>query len=104
MHNPVVSKALEKRREGQPKWVIQQADRARKRLYRKYWRMVRKGKSTRKIVVALARELAGFIWSVLYPIAKGVPEACVQCGQIHAKNTSTDSKFLERICPQCSQA
>lgn len=63
---PVTSKALRKRREGQPAWVIQIADRAKRRLHKRYWWLVNHGKSNKLAVTAVARELVGFIWSVLY--------------------------------------
>ena len=103
MRKPVLGKVLQARRQGQPKWVIEQADKARKRLYSKYCQMERKGKNRKKIAVALARELAGFVWSILYPIAQGVERACIQCGQMLEETTNTESKFLEHLCPQCTQ-
>ena len=63
---PVTSKALRKRREGQPAWVIQIADRAKRRLHKRYWWLVNHGKSNKLAVTAVARELVGFIWAVLY--------------------------------------
>ena len=65
-HWPVTSKALRKRREGQPAWVIQIADRAKKRLHKRYWWLVGQGKLPKLAVTAVARELVGFLWSVLY--------------------------------------
>lgn len=72
-HLPTVSKALRKRREGQPPWVIEIADRAQQRLHRRYIRLLHKGKTPGKAVTAVARELVGFIWSVLYPQAQEIP-------------------------------
>jgi transposase len=60
-----VSKVLRKRREGQPQWAIDIADRAGIRLRRRYRRLVNRGKLPCKAVTAVARELAGFIWSAL---------------------------------------
>jgi len=60
-----VSNALRKRREGQPKWAIDIADRAWVRLRKRYRRLVHKGKLPCKATMAVARELAGFIWSAL---------------------------------------
>jgi transposase len=60
-----VSKVLRKRREGQPQWAIDIADRAGIRLRRRYRRLVNKGKLPCKAVTAVARELAGFIWSAM---------------------------------------
>jgi transposase len=63
---PAIGLPLRRRREGQPAWVIAIADRAQERLYRRWTRMIFKGKPTQKVVVAMARELVGYIWSVLY--------------------------------------
>ena len=65
-HLPIVSKALQKRRQGQPQWVIDIANRAQHRLHHRYLRLLHKDKAPSKAVTAVARELAGFIWSVLY--------------------------------------
>ena len=65
-HKPTVSRVLEKRREGQPEWAIRIADRAMHRLHKRYWYLVNKGKAHNVAVTAVARELVGFIWSVLY--------------------------------------
>jgi len=62
---PRVSAALRKRRAGQPKWVIEVADRAMKRLYNRYHRLVCRGKLPTKAATAVCRELAGFLWAVL---------------------------------------
>lgn len=61
----VTSKALRRRRAGQPAWAVAIAERAQRRLYRRYWGLTRKGKSPQKAVTAVARELAGFIWCIL---------------------------------------
>jgi transposase len=63
-HRPAV-KALRKRREGQPTQVIAIADRAQQRLNKRYNRMTAKGIPSQKVVVAIARELAGFIWAAM---------------------------------------
>jgi transposase len=64
-HAYTVSKALNERRDGQPQWAIDIADRAGVRLRKRYHRLVNSGKLPCKAVAAIARELAGFIWSVL---------------------------------------
>ena len=64
-HRPSVGHALRKRREGQPAWAIAIADRAHRRLYRRYWALVNKGKSSPKAVTAVARELVGFLWEAM---------------------------------------
>jgi len=60
------SKAVLARRKGQPQWVIEIAEKAQRRLTRRYWRLVQRGKEKKVAVVAVARELAGFLWSVLH--------------------------------------
>jgi len=68
-HRPAVGRALRERRQGQPAAVIALADRAQQRLNRKFYRLVlSRGKPTQKAVVALARELVGFLWAALYLI------------------------------------
>lgn len=68
-HRPHQHKALSKRRKGQPAAVIAIADRAMLRLYRRYQRMTAAGKPSPKAVVAVARELTGFIWAALHPLS-----------------------------------
>lgn len=64
-HHPAVSKALRQRRRGQPVEVLALADRAMKRLHRRWWHLVHQGKSTQKATTAVAREMAGFVWAIL---------------------------------------
>lgn len=60
----VMSPALAERRKGCPSPVVQIAKEAQVRLHRKFWRMAGRGKSLQVSVVAVARELAGFVWSI----------------------------------------
>ena len=53
---------------GQSPRVIAIADRAQQRLCRRYHRLTEHGKPPNKAVVAIARELVGFIWAVLNPV------------------------------------
>ena len=63
-HRRKIGRGLEKRREGQPQWAIDIADRAGVRLRKRYRHLVDNGKVSCKATVAVARELAGFIWAV----------------------------------------
>lgn len=65
-HGIGVSKTLQQRRVGQPAWAIDTADRAMRRLHQRYRRLLARGKSPNVVVVALARELAGFVWALLH--------------------------------------
>ena len=64
-HKPVVAGKVRKRREGQPQESLRVADKAMKRLYKKYHKLTDKGKEKKVAIVAVARELAGFIWGAM---------------------------------------
>jgi transposase len=64
-HGYTISKALRKRRAGQPQWAIDLANKAGQRLRRRYRALTMRGKEPCKAVVAIARELSGFIWAML---------------------------------------
>ena len=63
-HPCTISKVLRDRRKDQPQWVIDIADKAGQRLRKRYRHLTNCGKMPCKVTVAIARELAGFIWSV----------------------------------------
>lgn len=58
-----ISRAIHGRREGQPAELVALAQRADVRLHRKFQRLVRRGKRSTVAAVAVARELAGFVWA-----------------------------------------
>ena len=60
----VISRPLAERRQGCPQEVVQIAKKAQDRLERKFSRMIARGKLHQVTVVAVARELAGFVWSI----------------------------------------
>jgi transposase len=66
-HRPRVGKMLARRRHGQPGRVVAIADKAQQRLCRRFQGMAAEHKPTRKVAVAMARELAGFLWAALQP-------------------------------------
>lgn len=68
-HPPRLGQGLRKRRKGQPAPVIAIADKAAQRLHRKFVKLHGKGKPIAKVVVAVARELVGFLWAALYPMS-----------------------------------
>lgn len=63
-HKNVTGLELRERRRGCPDEVVRIAKRAQDRLHRKFWRMTSRSKLPQVVVVAVARELAGFIWSI----------------------------------------
>ena len=66
-HRPSIGVALRRRRTGQPGRVIAIADKAQQRLCRRFRQMAAAHKPAPKIAVAIARELAGFLWAALQP-------------------------------------
>jgi transposase len=66
-HKPRVGVALAQRRHGQPAAIIALADKAQMRLSRRYRRMEQRGKHPARIVVAIAREMVGYLWAALTP-------------------------------------
>jgi len=67
-HKPRIGTALAQRRHGQPASVIARADQAQMRLCRRFRHMAHRGKHPTKIVVAVARELVGYLWATLIPM------------------------------------
>lgn len=63
-HRNTTSPDLAKRRRGCPPEVVRIARRAQERLHRKFWRRVSRGKLNQVAAVAVARELAGFVWAI----------------------------------------
>jgi transposase len=64
-HRPSIGVALTGRRRGQPGPVIAIADKAQQRLCRRFRKLAAEHKPAPKIAVAIARELAGFLWAAL---------------------------------------
>jgi transposase len=60
-----IGQTLRDRRKDQPQWAIDLADRAGLRLRKRYWQLMNKGKPPCKVVVAVTRELTGFLWAML---------------------------------------
>lgn len=63
-HRPALSIKLRRRTVGVPKEVCDIAWKAQKRLHHRYWAMTGRGKRPQTTIVALARELVGFVWAI----------------------------------------
>jgi transposase len=63
-HRPSLGRAIRSRRDGQPPALLTIARHADQRLTRKYLRLIFRGKRSTQATVAVARELAGFIWDI----------------------------------------
>ena len=63
-HRPSMSRCIRERCEGLNQKVIDIAWKAQERLHRRYVYLLMRGKLKNKVCVAVARELAGFIWAI----------------------------------------
>jgi transposase len=61
---PRIGYELARRQRGQEAVVVERAWRCQQRLHTRWLRMASRGKPQQKIVVACARELAGFVWAI----------------------------------------
>ena len=73
-NKPGVNRALAARRKGQEAWIIKIANKCHKRLHQRYGHLIHSGKVHNKATAAVARELVGFVWSVLHTLAEIVPD------------------------------
>lgn len=67
---PAVRYPLKKRQQGLPAEVIETSWKAQVRLCNRYRRMVARGKLKPKVVIAIARELLGFMWAIGVEVEK----------------------------------
>ncbi|MDW3684735.1 transposase, partial [Cupriavidus sp. CV2] len=63
-HPARVSPEIQRRHEGIPKAIVDRSWEAQVRLCRRYRRLAARGKNPNIAVVAVARELSGFIWDI----------------------------------------
>lgn len=63
-HPPRQSETVVARWKGQPPKVVAHAWKAQERLHRRYFRLTSRGRPSQVAVVAVARELCGFVWAV----------------------------------------
>lgn len=73
-HRPHLSTVLKKRQVGQPAGVVAHAWKAQQRLYARFHHLAYR-KQSPIAVVAVARELVGFLWAVLQDVPTRSPEA-----------------------------
>jgi transposase len=63
LRRPAIGVTLAHRQAGQPDHVVQIANRAQQRLHRTHRRLRERGKHGNIVTIAVARELAGFLWA-----------------------------------------
>jgi len=72
---PKVWGALKKRQQGLPPTVLAISWKAQQRLHRRFRRLTHRGKLRQVAVVAIARELAGFIWAAAQAVSMPAQKA-----------------------------
>ncbi len=73
--SPKVSAVLSRRQEGQDKKVRELSWRMQNRLHKRYVKLRARGKRDNKVIVAIARELCGFIWELQNKLNLPIPTA-----------------------------
>jgi len=68
-HRNTTGPTITKRRHGGRPTSIQIARRAQDRLHRRYWHLTHRNKPRQVAAVAVARELAGFVWAIARDVA-----------------------------------
>lgn len=63
-HRPARTVKMKARWKGQPQTVVDNAFKAQERLHRRFFRLTSRGKPSQVAVVAVARELCGFVWAI----------------------------------------
>jgi hypothetical protein len=64
---------LTERQEGQPADRKELSWKTQCRLYKRGWTLINRGKLKPKVTVALAREMAGFVWAMLQLVPAPTP-------------------------------
>lgn len=63
-HKPAVRGDLKKRQQDQPGGILDISWKAQNRLHKTYYKLLNRNKEKGKVIAAVARELAGFVWAV----------------------------------------
>jgi transposase len=61
---PTLGRTIKARRKDQPKEIVEIAEKCEKRLSSKFYRLTSRNKKSTVAVVAVARELLGFVWAI----------------------------------------
>lgn len=71
--SPKVSAELSKRQEGRPLSQRELSWKVQTRLHKRGWHLLQRGLIKPKVTVALAREMAGFVWAMLHLVPAPAP-------------------------------
>ena len=84
VRRPAVTRTLRRRQEGLSEEVKVISWKAQHRLHQRYFRLLARGKSAQRAVVAVARELTGFIWAIGVSTERSAGNATPVCAVRHA--------------------
>lgn len=90
-----IGSKLRARRDGQPEAVITIADEARSRLTKRFQRLLARGKHRNKAVLAVMRELVGFLWAAL----RAGSEAAHRGARTSARSAGANASAAPRSSP-----
>ena len=88
---------MRKRREGQPERVLTIADNAERRLNLRYTRLKARGKHVNKVVIAVARELVGFLWDALRPDRETARHGARTSAQLQGAKATTAPRSKPKL-------
>jgi len=98
-HLPYNSATLRRRRKGQPEWVVAIARKAEKRLYQRTVHLKNNGKLSKTVNAAIAREMVGFIWDLLYEGPRdqqGQEDNCEPCRPVDEPKWEEEDSWPDR--------
>lgn len=74
-HRPFLGTTLRQRQRGQPEAIRRISWKAQQRLHQLHRRLLGRGKRHQKVVVAVARELIGFMWAIDREVSRSLQPA-----------------------------
>lgn len=99
-HRPIVGVKLAARREGQSKTIVAIADEAQRRLYARYRRLTERGKAHNKVVIAIARELVGFLWAAMQSKRQPARQGARKSTLFEGVEASTPPRSSQNLRPK----
>jgi transposase len=100
IRRPAVTRTLRRRQEGLSEEVKVISWKAQQRLDQRYFRLLARGKSAQRAVVAVARELTGFIWAIGVSTERSAGNATPVCAVRHAtvaRGSASRRKLMLRL-------
>ena len=96
---PAVGPGLRKRQQGVPEDIKEMAWKAQLRLHKRYATLAAAGKDQRKIVIAVGRELLGFIWAIgvrTEAVSSRPMAACIKAKAFLSRKNKTSQRNEQR--------